>query len=533
MKKYIIILIIVTGFCSNTFGQDTAGILKGKVTFVTSKNVYVKFDNTKNIKVGDTLQISKSNSKCLLVTNKSSKSCVTIILSGCEVKKDDDIIFKFLIKNDNIIVKTVKIDTVSTQPKEVINKNIKASKNLERINGKFSVATYSNFYDSRDTRHKVMSRFSINAEHINNSRFSVESYLNYRKESLTNTDNISPLKVYSLSLKYDVDPTLSVAFGRKINNHTSSLGAIDGLQVEKHFDKNYVGVIAGFRPDIFNYGFNSNLFQYGAYIGRITNKTNIRSQTTLGFIEQKNSGKIDRRYSYFQHSSTLYNNLNLFSSVELDLFNQINGVDMGSSRLTNFYVSARYKFNRKLNATVSFDSRKRIIYYETFQTDIERLLSDDVARQGLRFRINGKPFKYVNAGMGYSVRFQSGNQNKSENINAFVSMYKIPNFKGSLSLNYNRNLSSYLESNIVSLRHSRQIFNDKWSADFYFRFVNYNYTLSESSSNQYYFGTDLSVNIGHNLRLGLYGEYVKGSLENNYRINTKLVKRFNNKKKKK
>lgn len=529
MKNRFAFIIFIGLLCLKTFGQETNGILKGKVTFVTATNVYVRFENTENIKVGDSLQIFGSKKACLSVTNKSSKSVVCIIINDCEVKKDDAVLFNYAIKQAIPIVEKPKVDSVITKPKVVLNKKTEENKNLEYVTGKLELATYSSFYNNRANRQRVISRFTLNAYHIKNSKFSFETYLNYRKETHSSSYNPGPFKVYDFALTYDATPTLSVVLGRKINNHTSSLGAIDGLQIEKHFGKNYVGVITGFRPDINDYGFNSNLFQYGAYLGRETNLPNFISQTTFGVIEQQNNGKIDRQYAYFQNSSTISNNLNLFSTFELDLFNKFNGIS-GNSRLTNFYVSARYRFNRKIHATVSYDSRKRIIYYETFQSDIERLLSDDVSRQGLRFRINAKPFKYVNVGASYSIRYQSNGLNKSENINGFVSMYQIPHFKGSLSLNYNRNISNYLESNIVSLSHSRTIFKDKWSTNLYLRYVNYSYATS--TANQLFFGADLSTNISNNLRFSLYGEYVKGNTENDYRVNTRIVKRFNNHKKK-
>jgi hypothetical protein len=529
--KYILVLVLVCGFGLNTFGQNKENHLKGQVTFVTSKNVYVKFESTNLIKVGDSLYLEGNNTPCLLVKNKSSKSLVCVITKGCIVKKDAVVIFNYLLKKEKItkiktkVVKTkIAQDTVKKEPKE--------SKDLERISGKISVSTYNNYYANRDNRHRYMTRFSMFANHINNSKFSFDTYLNFRKESHTNSDN-KPLNIYSLSLKYEASPTFSVAVGRKINTKTSSLGAIDGLQAEKYFGKNYVGVIAGFRPDITDYSFNADLFQYGLYVGRKTSSTDVLSETTFGFIEQQNKGKVDRKYTYFQHSSTFFNTLNLYSSFEMDIFENLNGVITNNFRLTNLYMSARYRFNRKVNFSLSYDSRKRIIYYETFRSQVERMLSDDLARQGLRFRLNFKPYKYVNAGVSYSSRFQKDSQNKSQNINAFVSMYKLPKIGGSFSIHYNRNTSNYLVSNILSLRHYRTIFKDKVSSSFYLRVVGYTYTSNEQTTLQYYFGTDLSTYIGRNLRLSLYAEYLKSDLGNSYRINTRIVKRFNNKKKKK
>lgn len=538
MKNSLIFIVFICLLYSKAFGQEAQGVLKGKVTFVTTQNVYVKFDNTDNIKVGDTLSISNSNTPCLVVTNKSSKSVVSIVISGCVVKKDDDVSFKFMIKQEPIIDNTklkIKVDTINIK-KDSINKKEEPIKNLERISGKFSVASYSNINNNSNNRHRIISRFDLYADHINNSKYSFESYLNYNKDIFTVSNSYTqyqnPFKVYSLALTYDESPTLSIAVGRKINNSISSIGAIDGLQVEKHFGKNYVGAIVGFRPDLSDYGFNSNLLEYGAYVGRLTNTPDLVSQTTFGIIEQQNSGKVDRRYSYFQHSSTLFSKLNLFSSFEVDIFNKFNGVKAGNARLTNFYASTRYKFSKTVDASVSFDSRKSIIYYETYQSEVERLLSNDIARQGLRFTINTRPAKYVNAGASYSIRFQSDKLNKSDNINAYLSIYQIPEIGGSFNFNYNNNSSNYLVSNILSFSHSRTLFKDKVSADFYFRAVDYTYNSNNLKSKENYFGLDLSMNINRNLRFSLDGEYQKSGLEKNYRINTQIVKRFNNQKKK-
>ena len=523
--------------CSNIYGQEKDQLINGKVSFVTSKNVYVKFDDTKHIKVGDTLKFLNQKIPCLLVKNKSSSSVVCSAIYECDIKKGDEVYYNYSIKNKNlekaIIVKEIdkNKDTI-----EIVNQEKKESRYLQKIKGRVSVASYSTLSNIRDDRHRVMYRFSLNADHINDSKFSLESYLTYRQYLKSGESNISRnniFNVYNLALRYDFDPTLSVVIGRKINNKMSSIGAIDGLQVDKYFGKNYVGAIAGFRPDIFDYNFNSDLFEYGAYYGRISNSINYNSQTTLGFIEQRNSSEIDRRYVYFQHSSTIMKKLNLFSSLELDIYNKVNDTVSNDIRLTNLYVSARYRFNRKIDITLSYDSRKRILYYETFKSDIERVLDDDIARQGFRTRLNVKPVKYLITGISYSKRFQSDNQNKSDNIYGYISYSRIPTIGGAFSINYNINTSNYLESNILSLRYSRNLLKNKLNADFYFRYADFNYFNSHIGSNkQNYYGTNLNYNISRKLMISVSGEYSNSSQENNYRIYTKLVKRFYSKRKK-
>ena len=100
---------------------------------------------------------------------------------------------------------------------------------------------------------------------------------------------------------------------------------------------------------------------------------------------------VDRRYTYFQHSSTIGQKLTIFSSFELDLYNKVNADSMGPIRLTNLYVSLGYQIAKWIDLNVSYDSRKQIIYYETLKTEIERILDNDEARQGIRYRLNLRP----------------------------------------------------------------------------------------------------------------------------------------------
>jgi hypothetical protein len=401
---------------------------------------------------------------------------------------------------------------------------------MEKIRGRVSLATNSTLSNERDDRHRIMGRFSIDADHIKDSKFSFNSYINYQQllnqKDTSSLLRTSFLRVYSLGVRYEATPTLSLTLGRNINSKISSIGAIDGLQLEKFFGNKYVGAIVGFRPDIFDYGFNSNLLQYGGYAGIMTDQDAFYSQTTLGVIQQQNNGEIDRRYAYFQHNSTVLQNLNLFSSLELDLYSKLNQVVSSDIRLTNLYVSARYRFSPKINLMVSYDSRKRILYYETFQTEIERLLDDDIARQGIRGRINIRPFKNILAGGSYSKRFQSDRENKSDNMYAYVTLSKVPAIGGRLSLSYNRNASNYLESNIASIRHSKEYLHGRLNADFYYRFVNYNYTNSLAPLNQHYFGTDLSYYINRKLYFSISGEFTTFDTEKTYRIYAQLSQRF-------
>jgi hypothetical protein len=534
MKLNIVPLIVVFLVFDVASAQNTTQTITGTVSFVTANNVYVKFDNTEAIELNKTLRIN--GVECLQVTEKSSTSLVCTVLDGCSPQKGDVVSYSYSKLTDEAPPDDTALDET---PIPVIPPEQDAQKELapkstslyqEDIRGRVSLSNYNTFSNLREDRSRFRTRFSLDALHINDSKFSVQTYLTYR--SINNAgdrgrDNI--FNVYNLNVRYDVLPDLSTTLGRFINPKISSLGAVDGLWVEKYFDHIYVGAIGGFRPDFKDYGFNSDLVQYGAYAGIETTSTDFYSQTTLGAMEQTNAGATDRRFIYFQHSSTIASDFNLFSSAELDIF----GNSGNNTRLTNFYLSARYRFSRAANLMVSYDSRKQIIYYETYDSLIEQLLDDDLARQGIRVRLNVRPYKLLWLGASYSKRFQNDSDNKSDNIYAYASLTRIPGIGGRLSLDYNNNVSNYLKSSIISARYGREFFKNKLSGDFYYRKADYTYendNFDAVSIN--YIGTTLSYRISRTWQFSVSGEMALSDLEKNYRFYTRLSKRFSSKKKK-
>lgn len=528
-QQIVIILLLVTSFCG--FSQERDSVLEGTVSFVTANNLYVRFESTEAISIGDTLKFNGQD--CLLVAQKSTSSVVCTLLNNCLVTKDDTVtaIVKKPVKEEedpNPIVEEEKTQTdVDVTP---VYKE-EASLYSENIRGRVSAGTYNSFSNLRDSRSRIQTQFSLNANHIGDSKFSVESFISYR--GLTTVPEnyagrTSIFSLYNLNLRYDATPSLSITGGRRINPKASSVGANDGLMIEKYFGNFYVGALGGFRPDFFDYGFNTDLLQYGGYFGIETNENDFRSQTTLGAMEQTNNGSTDRRYLFLQHNSTIASNLNLFGTMEMDIF----GGDEGGSRLTNLYISARYRFSRAVNASISFDSRKRIIYYESFQTEIDRILDDDLARQGLRLRLNLRPAKIVWLGASYSSRFQSDSQNQSDNIYGYATLTKIPGIGGRLNVSYNINTTRYLSSNILSVRHSRAIVKNTLYADVYFRMANYDYERFQQDFTQNYYGGGLNYSISRTWQLNISGELSTLTEEENYRIYARLTKRFYSKKKK-
>ena len=81
------------------------------------------------------------------------------------------------------------------------------------------------------------------------------------------------LKIYSLSLDFDVTSKTQISVGRKINPKIASIGAIDGLEAETKAGNFTFGAVAGTSPDYMDYSFNPKQFEYGGYLSHeIKNK---------------------------------------------------------------------------------------------------------------------------------------------------------------------------------------------------------------------------------------------------------------------
>ncbi len=538
MIKWVGILVMIACYCSLS-AQTNRSILVGEVTYITTRNVYVKFASTIDIEKGDTLflQTGQHRVPALLVEQKSSSSTVCKPLEGIPLEIGKQLLFipskkesleqqakpataptaiisdgPFL-GNDPVIKPEEDIDPVQ----EVLFK--------ERIKGRISAASYSNMSDFRNS-HRMRYALSFRGYHLNNSPISVESYVTFRHQ-LNDTINFGEaFKVYSLALRYAFDKSSHLTVGRKINPKFSSMGAMDGLQLEKGLGNWSFGIIGGSRPDLQTYGLNLNLLQYGAYVSFANSQTGQSSQTTLGVLEQKNSGRTDRRFAYFQHNSTLTKGLSLFSSFEIDLFENLNEQAQSTARLTNIYAALRYRLNSKLRFSFAYDNRRNVIYYESYRNFIDQLIADET-RQGFRLNVHYRPFKTISVGLNSGLRFQKSGANPSRNVNGHITFSKLPYLKTRLSLRANFLQTDIIDSQIFGARLSRGFAKNKVRGELYYRWVDYKYKIGERTLHQDIIGASVNFNVHKKVSLHLFYEGVIDNQKQLYhRFNTRIIKRF-------
>ena len=146
------------------------------------------------------------------------------------------------------------------------------------------------------------------------------------------------------------------------------------------------------------------------------------TESSLAFMEQMNNWKTDRRFLYFQHSNTLVKNLNLFTTLEADLYqlvkdSQNNETYQNKFSLTGLYVSLSYRPTGKLSLSGSYDARKNVMYYETYKTYVDRILEDEL-RQGFRLQASYRITRDLTFGLQSGYRFLKSDPAPSRNFMA-------------------------------------------------------------------------------------------------------------------
>jgi len=197
-------------------GQQAAENLIGKVSFISSQNIYVKFKSTSGISVGDTLFLTSGNRlvPALVVNNLSSVSCLCSSITDQNIPVDHIIIAiaRSVKSSDQYVENIIAKEVVPEQGNNVDSVNLQTGepKNSQLIQGSISVNSYSEFSNTEvPGSQRFRYTLSLNAANISKSKFSVETYLSFRHKSgdwqEVKDDIFSALKIYNLSLRYDLN----------------------------------------------------------------------------------------------------------------------------------------------------------------------------------------------------------------------------------------------------------------------------------------------------------------------------------------
>lgn len=546
MKGFIIFLLCVFSF--GAFSQEKVLDQTGSLTYISNDNYYLRFPSTQTISVGDTIYAKKNESNTtefseesfeplFVVNSKSSTTALCSIISG-KTAELNVVVYTVKTKSrktdkepeiTNPIVDSTKIEPTVNQIVKDTNATEKPE-NKERIFGRVTLSSDNIYSDANSFISRLGGRLSLNAMNIANSRFSFETYLSYqhylRSENVKNAPN-NFIGIYQLAFSYATPKQFKVSLGRTINQKIPSLGAVDGLNVEKQFKSVFVGLISGFRPNYRNFLVDFGLYQTGVYTGINLNKTKFQLVSTVGFIDQRNDWLTDRRFLATQHSISFNSKLNLFASAELDMFEKsADSVERNDLKLTSIFASLNYRLSRKFAVFLSYDNRQNIIFYQTNLDNLDFLLNQQVVRQGARIRFSFNLTKSIILGAGYHARLTK-NEKTFDNIQGSIQVNRFPTKGGSLSYNYNLNQLDYLTSHIHALRFRQNLAKVDGSFSVYYRLIKYNYRISKSDNPfQHFAGVEFTKYMKWGMNIALNAEFYNQKFHDTYRLNIRLSKTF-------
>ena len=489
--RFSILIFIIVAFSAELNGQSLGDNVTGRVSFASSQNIYVKFKSTDGITAGDTLFIYSSGklTPVLIVKNLSSGSCVCSTITKINLLISQEVLARKRVKVAKTETK-VPDKNIKEIPAKVVNADTSKIKSYksgpkQKLNGSLSAYSYSDFSNT-GAKNSTQLRYTyqLNAQNIGNSKFSIENYITFRHKlgdwAAVKSDIFNALKVYTFALRFDPTTRTSITFGRAINYRISSLGAMDGLQVEQKIGKVTIGAVAGTRPDYRNYGFDSKLLQYGGYLALDTKSAETYSESSLGIMQQMNNMKTDRRFLYFQHSNSLLKNLNLFSTFEVDLYKTKNGLPQNTFNLTSLYLSLRYRITKNLSITGSYDQRKNVLFYETYKSLIDSVLENE-RRQSYRLQASYRITNNITLGVETGWRNSKSDPHPSRNINGYLTYYQVPGLLVSVTLTGTYLESAFMNGKIYGADISKDLFQGKFQTTIGYRYIDYNLPESKLS----------------------------------------------------
>jgi len=535
--KYLMIIYFALSIPIEIFGQANQPVREGVVSYKTSQNIYVRFQSTDGMTTGDTLFKSENEGfdPVLVLRHVSSTSVVGVPIDQEAVEVGDILKFKpkFQVADGGQAQELVE-PIVSDEPQssklaaEAVSGDLRTQ--LPNIKGRIGIASYINYAnDETDGRQHMRYSLSLDAQRMGGSRFSADSYIIFRHQvnewEKVRANLASALKVYNLALTYETDNLLEISLGRKLNRHMANVGPIDGLQIQRTTVNMTIGLIGGTRPDYFDYSLNLDLLQFGGYVNHSLQTARGQLESTFAVIEQTYRSKTDRRYMYFQHSNSILQNLHFFGSLEVDLYQKQDDVVTHNFSPTSLYLSLRYRPNRKISFTTSFDARRNVIYYESFKSFIDQLIEEET-RQGFRFRFHYRPFKFVVIGASAGYRTQRDNPNESKNLYTYITYTSIPYINASATVSSTLVRSSFLKGNIYRVGMQKNLFDDHLQTEVSYRFLDYTYGNPGVNLDQQMLGIRLGSSVSRKLSLSVNYEVTFQKTNTLTRIYANVIQRI-------
>ncbi|MCS7053353.1 MAG: hypothetical protein NZM09_06415 [Ignavibacterium sp.] len=504
-------LLLFLIFSTLTFSQNLRKEI-GIISFRSSQNLYAKFNSTEKININDTIYLSSNNTAVGIVKFKSLNSISASIINSIEV---DDSVFVILNEPINMIpdIKDdlIKKDSVEKSFTTLFDSNISSKENT-KLRFSFQSYGYVNNYKEQ-SRQKIKTSFLDKNFFDENLSFELNFNYYINNYSSSNKDRLKDnLRIFQIQLDYQLDDGINLLFGRSFNPVIKSLDVIDGFQIIRTTNNQSFGLIFGSRPNLRDYWFNVHLIQIGLFYNRIDSINSNSIQNSIGFVEQTNNFKSDRRFVFIEHSNNLIPSTTAFFMSEIDFFNLTNLGIKEQLNITSLYTGFNIRVIKHLNFNLSFDSRKNFFYLNEYRNQIDSLINYNF-RNGIKIFSSYSPINGLRLSAFYYQSKIKNERKSSSNIGASIFYYSDFLFNSSFSVSLNNYKTNFINGNNFSFTISRE-FSEIGNLSLTYK--NYEFNSSTNRFLSSYQSLELGCSLNLSRSYNLYSTFEKNFINKIY-----------------
>jgi regulatory protein YycI of two-component signal transduction system YycFG len=185
----------------------------------------------------------------------------------------------------------------------------------------------------------------------------------------------------------------------------------------------------------------------------------------------------------------------------------------------------RFRPNKKITLSGTYDSRRNIIYFESDKNFLSTYI-DNETRQGISFQANYNITQDIYTGARAGYRTSNNDTKPTKNVYIYISHSSLFHSSISTLLSLTKLETNYLNGDIYNVDLSRSFLKGKMNAGLGYRFVNYSIINRELPLKQHITNINLTTEIIKKLYFTFNVESNYEDTNHFYRLFFQLRKRF-------
>jgi len=443
MKNSVVIYAVIAAtilLAASALGQQ-GNVPGATITYISSEGVYFDAGTVACITLGDSLRVVRNQDTVaiIVVTNVSTKSSAGIVaVSHGRIEVGDSVIISPVTPDD--------IDSNSVVLQEIIRpyERRRPARNLVEVDialqnfwhRDMSGSGFSWTQPGLRTRLRVQNVAGTGA--VLRMRHRTRLYHRARTIRVDQSRNewVQQLYEFSLGIK-DGDRRVEWAIGRTSVPYVPGVGFVDGGYIVYHVRPRFrVGVAGGTAPDNETSAVSLEQRKVGLFAAFETGSYSTQRlflSAALSTLYER--GTVSRDFIFLQGTYSRYKSVTISQSAEIDLNRHWRHL-MASNRFsfTGYHANARVTLSSALSASFSYDTRKRIRYFESMT--VPDSLFDDDSHGGIKGGVTMSLMDRLLLRGSIGIRFRNGGVRN--NRVAFLSMRlkEFPAKRHSLTANF-------------------------------------------------------------------------------------------------